>query len=51
MMSKIDTNIFRDISTSSKNIPTQESLNLDFGSKIKVIRLKSCLSWIDYVIM
>ncbi len=49
-MVKIDTNIFKDISTTKNNIPSQESLNVDEGFKnIKVIRMKSSAYWIDYV--
>ena len=48
-MVKIDTNIFKDISTTKNNIPSQESLNADEGFRsIKVLRLKSCAYWIDY---
>ncbi|CDW83349.1 UNKNOWN [Stylonychia lemnae] len=48
-MVKIDTNIFKDISTTKNNIPSQDSLNIDEGFRsIKVLRLKSCAYWIDY---
>lgn len=48
-MVKIDTNIFKDISTTKNNIPSQESLNIDEGFRsIKVIRMKTCAFWIDY---
>ena len=49
-MVKIDTNIFKDISTTPHNVPSQEFLNTDPSfSDIKVIRLKTCSYWIDYV--
>ena len=49
-MAKIDTNIFRDISTTKHNIPSQESLDHDKSFlTIKVIRLKSSSAWIDYI--
>ena len=49
-MAKIDTNIFRDISTTKGNIPSQESLDHDKSFlTIKVIRLKQASSWLDYV--
>jgi len=48
-MVKIDTNIFKDISTTTNNIPNQESLNSDEGFRsIKVLRLKASAYWIDY---
>jgi hypothetical protein len=50
-MNKIDTNIFRDISTTKTNIPTQESLSYDNSfSDIKVVRIKA-VTWLDYVII
>lgn len=49
-MVKIDTNIFKDISTTKNNVPSQEYLNTDPSfQNIKVTRLKSCAHWIDYV--
>lgn len=49
-MMKIDTNIFRDISTTKHNIPSEESMHLDAGfNNIKVVRLKSSTYWLDYV--
>lgn len=49
-MVKIDTNIFKDISTTKFNVPSQDFLDTDvsFGD-IKVSRLKTCAYWIDYV--
>ena len=49
-MVKIDTNIFKDISTTKNNVPSQDYLNTDFSFQdIKVTRMKSCSYWIDYV--
>jgi len=49
-MVKIDTNIFKDISTTSNNVPSQEFLNTDLGFQtVKVVRMKSSAYWIDYV--
>ena len=48
-MMKIDTNIFKDISTTKNNIPSEETLHIDDAFKnLKVVRLKSCAYWIDY---
>lgn len=47
---KVDSNIFRDIYTVKNEVPSDEALKLDVKSNsIKVIRLKSCGFWIDYV--
>jgi hypothetical protein len=49
-ITQVDCNIFKDIYTVKTECPTNESLNLDLkNSTIKVIRLKSCGYWIDYV--
>ena len=49
-MVKIDTNIFKDISTTKNNVPSQEYLNTDPSFQdIKVTRMKTCAYWIDYV--
>jgi len=49
-MVKIDTNIFKDISTTPHSVPSQEFLNTDSSfEKLKVTRLKSSSYWIDYV--
>jgi hypothetical protein len=49
-MVKIDTNIFKDISTTPHNVPSQEFLNTDPSfQNLKVTRLKSSTYWIDYV--
>lgn len=49
-MTRIDTNLFRDISTTRQQVPTDDSLAYELRSEdIKVIRLKSASYWIDYV--
>ena len=49
-MTRIDTNIFRDISTTRHQVPTDDSLAYELRSDdIKVIRLKSAAYWLDYV--
>ena len=51
-MTRIDTNIFRDTSTTPNMVPDDESLAYELRNEnIKVIRLKSCAYWIDYVCM
>ena len=49
-MTRIDTNIFRDLSTIKSQIPSDEAIQGELkNSDIKVIRLKSSASWIDYI--
>jgi hypothetical protein len=50
-MTRIDTNIFRDISTTKHQVPDDESLTKEYSREpdIKVIRLKSCTYWLDYI--
>lgn len=49
-MTRVDTNIFRDISTTPNMVPDDESMAYELrNDNIKVIRLKSCAYWIDYV--
>ena len=51
-MTRIDTNIFRDISTTRNQVPSDESLVYELRNEdLKVIRLKSANYWIDYVCM
>ena len=51
-MARIDTNIFKDMSTSHQNLPNEQSFRHDSAfSNLKVIRLKSAASWMDYVVM
>jgi len=51
-MARIDTNIFKDLSTAKGNIPTEESLNYDSSfNSLKIIRLKSSSDWLGYVCM
>ena len=49
-MSRVDTNIFRDISTTRNNVPTEQGLAHELRNEdIKVMRLKGAQYWIDYV--
>ena len=49
-MMRIDTNIFKDISTAKHTVPSQDSLNTDPTlSSLHVLRLKSSASFLDYV--
>jgi hypothetical protein len=49
-MAKIDTNIFRDISTEPDTCPSNDSILEDLkDSDIRILRLKSAYSWICYV--
>ena len=52
-MTRVDTNIFRDISTTPNMVPDDESLAYELRDEkdIKVMRMKSCAYWIDYVCM
>ena len=49
-MTRIDTNIFRDISTTRNQVPDDKDLAHELrNSQIKVMRLKSAGYWLDYV--
>ena len=50
-MCRVDTNIFRDVSTTKAEVPTDEAINseLQASNEIKILRLRSCAHWIDYV--
>lgn len=49
-MTRIDTNIFRDVSTIKHTVPTDEAIQSELKDvDIKIIRLKSAAAWIDYV--
>jgi hypothetical protein len=51
-LTKVDTNIFRDISTEPSKIPSDESLTNELRNEdIRIIRIKSSAYWIDYVVM
>ncbi len=50
LMTRIDTNIFRDVSTTKHTVPTDEAIQSELKDvDIKIIRLKSAAAWIDYV--
>ena len=49
-MTRIDTNIFRDVSTSKQHIPSDEGIQAEMANEnIRVIRLKSAAYWVDYI--
>jgi hypothetical protein len=49
-MARVDTNVFRDLSTTKSKVPSDEALNSELRHlDIKIIRLKSASYWIDYV--
>lgn len=50
-MTRVDTNIFRDVSTTPNMVPDDDSIAFELrrDEDLKVIRLKSCAYWIDYV--
>jgi hypothetical protein len=51
-LTKVDTNIFRDISTEPEKIPSDDALTNELRNEnIKIIRMKSSAYWIGYVIM
>ena len=47
---RLDMNIFLDVSTTKHTVPTEEAFQSEFrNSDIKILRLKSAAYWIDYV--
>lgn len=49
-MTRVDTNIIRDVSTTPNMVPDDESIAYELRKDdLKVMRLKSCAYWIDYV--
>ena len=51
-MVRIDTNIFRDVSTTKNQVGTDEAINAEMrNSDIKVMRLRSSEPWIHYIIL
>jgi hypothetical protein len=50
LMTRIDTNIFRDVSTTKNTVPTDEAIQAELKDvDIKILRLKSAAGWIQYV--
>jgi hypothetical protein len=50
MITRIDTNIFRDISATKTEVPTDELISKELkDSGIKVIRMKSAAFWVGYI--
>ena len=52
-MAQIDSDLFRDVYTNKQAVPSSESLQLEFKKMddVKVMRLKSSATWIDYCIL
>ena len=49
-MARVDTNIFRDMSTTKASVPSDEALESELKNvDIKILRLKTAKYWIDYV--
>jgi hypothetical protein len=50
-MTRIDTNIFRDISSTKASIPSDEELNTEYKNQkdVKVIRVKSAIYWMSSI--
>lgn len=47
---KVDSNIFRDLSTTKGNVPSDDAIAAELKLvDVKVIRLKTAKHWIDYV--
>lgn len=48
---RTDPNIFKDVSTSSKFIPTERALNEEVDRiKLRVLRVKAC-PWLEYIVL
>ncbi len=51
-MARVNTNIFRDLSTTKANVPTDEAIISELKNvDIKIIRLRSAAYWVDYAIL
>jgi hypothetical protein len=49
-MTRIDTNIFRDISSTTGAIPSDEAIAQEFkNANLKVIRVKSAIYWLSSI--
>jgi hypothetical protein len=49
-MCRIDTNIFRDVSTTKNQVPSDEAINSEMkNTNIKIMRLKTSAPWVDYI--
>lgn len=43
-------NVFLDFSTTKKGLPSEDAIQSEFRStSLKIMRLKSAASWIDYI--
>lgn len=51
-LTKVDANIFRDISTEQEKVPTNKELTFELrDANLKIMRLKSAHSWLGYCIL
>jgi hypothetical protein len=51
-MARIDTNIFRDVSTTKHTVPTDEAIHSELKNvHIKIMRLKAAGFWMDYCVL
>jgi hypothetical protein len=51
-MTRVDTNIFRDITALKSSVPSDEAIAVELRNQdVKIMRLKSAVYWIDYVVV
>ena len=49
-MARVDTNIFRDMSTTKSSVPSDEALQAELRNMdLKIMRLKTAAFWISYI--
>jgi hypothetical protein len=49
-MTYIDTNIFRDVSTTKNQIPSEDAIYSELKDKtVKILRLKTSVHWLCYI--
>jgi hypothetical protein len=51
-MARIDTNIFRDVSTTKHTVPSDEAIHSELKNvHIKIMRVKSAAHFLDYIVL
>jgi hypothetical protein len=51
-MARIDTNIFRDVSTTKHTVPSDEAIYSELRNvELKIMRVKGSASWISYIML
>lgn len=51
-MARIDTNIFRDVSTTKHTVPSDDAIHSELKNvHIKIMRVKSAAHFIDYIVL